>query len=162
MIPAEITNIADQICAKHPDIPQAPYCQQLDYLYSCVCKANALTPSAIAEILDLEAFRILRHRDSIANVITNADSLFAEYSVLSFHMAMHHLNTGSTFSIAAALCSFTSALATSGYISNAESMTFKRELSETLLDFNYAAGKNDFSSFRMASAIRSKKSQNKQ
>ena len=152
-----LIRIAQDLCSENNGMNCEEYANQLNILYGAIFEVGAFDAKIEEEIKEIEKGRIALYKEKICKVVTGPASLVSEYSTISFALAQKSLLNGSVYKIASILDEVISEFSKEGYLSPAEKENLKLLVSESILDFRYAAGNHEFSSFRMAPHIRANK-----
>ena len=156
----EILKLSKYICSFHSEIDAEAYVQQLNMLYGAIYEMDVFQPIMFDEIVDIENSRIKANGVNVIKVINGVETLILEYSKIAFDLARKSLYENRAFRICSALKVVFSELASSSLINKEKKMSFKNTISETELDFGYAAGNHNVASIRMAQLIREYKANN--
>ena len=132
------------------------YLMQLNMLYGAIDELNLWSQNILEEVIEIERERYKKQGLAIENKITNAVMLVFEYSSIAFALANRSLTENKTFEIAKPLKEILSQLVIVS-LSDEERKKYKSVISETELDFVFAAGNHNVSSFRMAPILRNSK-----
>lgn len=108
-------------------------------------------------LLGPEARKLHRIEDLIKENELIPVAAFRMLSDISFELAMRSLETDENFEVAGILRENADKLFNSNRVSLCDKDRLKREMSETLLDFGYAAGNKNIASIRIAPYIRAKR-----
>lgn len=153
----EILKLSKYICSFNSEIDAEAYAEQLNMLYGAVYEMDAFIPIMFDEIVEIENTRI---KANGVKLINSVEILILEYSKIAFDLGRKSLYENRAFRIASALKLVFSELASSSLIDKDTKMSLKNIISETELDFGYAAGNHNVASLRMAQLIREYKANN--
>lgn len=156
----EILKLSKYICSFNSKIDTEAYAEQLNMLYGAVYEMDAFIPIMFDEIVEIENTRIKANGVNVVKLINSVEILILEYSKIAFDLGRKSLYENRAFRIAAALKLVFSELASSSLIDKDTKMSLKNIISETELDFGYAAGNHNVASLRMAQLIREYKANN--
>lgn len=156
----EVIKLAKYICSFNTDIDVEAYTNQLNMLYGVVCEVGAFEPIMFDEVFEIESSRIKKYGASIAKQLVNAEMVVFEYSKIAYDLAVNSLYSNRAYHIAVPLKSVLIELVSSDLIEQDRQANLKTMISESMLDFEYAAGNHNVSSLRMAQRIREYKAQN--
>lgn len=156
----EIMKLSKYICSFNAGIDVDAYAEQLNVLYGAVYELDAFIPIMFDEIVEIETARIKANGVNVIKLINNVEMLILEYSKIAFDLGRKSLYENRAFRIASALKLVISELASSSLIDKDMKLSLKNTISETELDFEYAAGNHNIASLRMAQLIREYKANN--
>lgn len=156
----EVIKLSKYICSFNSGIDAEAYAEQLNMLYGAIYEMGAFQPAMFDEIVEIENSRIKKYGASITQLITNAEMLILEYSKIAFNLATNSLYSNRAFRIAVPLKNVFAELVHSPLIDQEKRTSLKTIISESELDFGYAAGKHNVASLRMAQLIREHKAEN--
>lgn len=156
----EILKLSKYICSFNSEIDAEAYAEQLNMLYGAVYEMDAFVPIMFDEIVEIENTRIKANGVNVVKLINSVEILILEYSKIAFDLGRKSLYENRAFRIASALKLVFSELASSSLIDKDTKMSLKNIISETELDFGYAAGNHNVASLRMAQLIREYKANN--
>lgn len=154
MVNEQIRKVAEYICALNPTIDAAAYVEQLNILYGAIYELISDSEDYSNELIAIEEERIKTHGTSICKRITNPVMLLMEYSQIAFSLAKKSYLSNEKYAVAPFLKNIISQLFSSELIGEKEKKELRVLVSETELDFGYAAGNHAVSSIRMAPIIR--------
>lgn len=154
MVNEQIHKVAKYICALNPTIDAAAYAEQLNILYGAIYEINLDGKEYTNELIAIEEDRIKAHGISISKRITNPIMLMMEYSQIAFSLAQKSYTNKEKYAVAPLLKTIMSQLFSSELIGEKEKKELRVLVSETELDFVFAAGNHNVSSIRMAPIIR--------
>lgn len=156
----EILKLSKYICSFNSEIDAEAYAEQLNMLYGAIYEMDAFVPIMFDEIVEIENTRIKANGVNVTKLINNVEMLILEYSKIAFDLGRKSLYENRAFRIASALKIVITELASSSLIDKDMKMSLKNTISETELDFGYAAGNHNIASLRMAQLIREYKANN--
>lgn len=156
----EILKLSKYICSFNSNIDADAYAEQLNMLYGAVCELDAFIPIMFDEIVEIEMARIKANGVYVIKLINNIEMLIIEYSKIAFDLGRKSLYENRAFRISSALKAVFSELVSSTLIDTDTKLRLKNIISETELDFGYAAGNHNVASLRMAQLIRYYKANN--
>lgn len=156
----EILKLSKYICSLNAGIDVDAYAEQLNMLYGAVYELDAFIPIMFDEIVEIETARIKSNGVDVIKLINNIEMLIIEYSKIAFDLGRKSLYENRAFRIASALKVVFSELVGSALIDKDTKLRLKNIISETELDFGYAAGNHNVASLRMAQLIRDCKANN--
>lgn len=151
---SEILKLSKYICSLNAEIDFEAYAEQLNMLYGAIYESDTFIPIMFDEMVEIETTRIKANSISITKVINNVETLILEYSKIAFDLARKSLYGNRAFRIASVLKVVFSELINSSVINKDMKLSLKNTISETELDFVYAAGNHNVASLRMAQIIR--------
>lgn len=151
---AEILKLSKYICSLNAEIDFEAYAEQLNMLYGAIYETDTFIPIMFDEMVEIETTRIRANGISITKVINNIETLILEYSKIAFDLARKSLYENRAFRIASVLKVVFSELINSSVINKDMKLSLKNTISETELDFVYAAGNHNVASLHMAQIIR--------
>ena len=155
-----IVKLARQLSVS-PDGPdEDKYREQLNMIYGALAETNVLTPAVYRELAEIEQNRISEYGKAVESRVTSPETLLMEYSNIGFAIAQRSLKEGTVFQAAACLRECTVQLFSSLVFSENERKELRKTVSETELDFAFAAGNHKIASLRMAPIIRDYQSRN--
>lgn len=154
MINEQIQKVAKYICALNPAIDAAAYLEQLNILYGAIYEIGSHGAEYTNELIEIEENRVSHYGPSIAGRIANPSVLMMEYSQIAFFLAQQSHFHQKKYAVAPALRSIVQQLFASELIDEKGKKALRTLVSETELDFGYAAGNHAVSSIRMAPIIR--------
>ena len=154
MVNEQIHKVAKYICALNPTIDAAAYAEQLNILYGAIYEISLDGKDYANELIAIEEDRIKAHGTSISKRITNPIMLMMEYSQIAFSLAQKSYTSKEKYAVAPLLKTIMSQLFSSELIGEKEKKELRVLVSETELDFGFAAGDHNVSSIRMAPIIR--------
>lgn len=154
MINEQIRKIAKYICALNPAIDAAAYTEQLNILYGAIYEITPDGKDYANELIAIEEDRIKAHGSAISRRINNPIMLMMEYSQIAFTLAQKSYSSKEKYAVAPLLKTIMSELFSSELIGAKEKKELRVLVSETELDFSFAAGNHNVSSVRMAPIIR--------
>lgn len=154
MVNEQIHKVAKYICALNPTIDAAAYAEQLNILYGAIYEISLDGKDYANELIAIEEDRIKAHGTSISKRITNPIMLMMEYSQIAFSLAQKSYTSKEKYAVAPLLKTIMSQLFSSELIGEKEKKELRVLVSETELDFGFAAGNHNVSSIRMAPIIR--------
>lgn len=154
MVNEQIHKVAKYICALNPTIDAAAYAEQLNILYGAIYEISLDGKDYANELIAIEEDRIKAHGTSISKRISNPIMLMMEYSQIAFSLAQKSYTSKEKYAVAPLLKTIMSQLFSSELIGEKEKKELRVLVSETELDFGFAAGNHNVSSIRMAPIIR--------
>lgn len=157
MMHPEIAKLAKYLSALYPEIEEAPYARQLNMLYGALYAMGPVSPAMFHELIEIEESRIDDYGASIAYEIENAAMLVTEYSEIAFNLAQRSLDEDKVYAVASGLQELVVQLLATDLIPADIRQELRATVSETVLDFVYAAGNHNISSLRMAHVIQGKR-----
>lgn len=147
-------NLIARIIEQFPSLQRQSYEQEFRMLYGLLWEFNTITEHQENEILYIESKRISEKYDYGVEETLSPAGLLMRYSKLAFLLAKEHCNSGKTFDIASQINEYFLAFVHDDFLTKDEKQRFRKEISETQLDFKYASGHDRFSSLRMMPYIR--------
>lgn len=156
----EILKLSKYICSFNAGIDVDAYAEQLNMLYGAVHELDAYIPTMLNEIVEIETARIKTNGVEVIKVINNIEMLIIEYSKIAFELGRKSLYENRAFHIASALKVVFSDFVGSNLIDKDTKLKLKNIISETELDFGYAAGNHNVASLRIAQLIRAHNANN--
>ena len=154
----DISKIVVHMCHLYQFLDKELYAEQINMLYGAIFQIRSISTDLEHEIIELEKERIRCYGGTVENTIKDVVTLIREYSKWSFYLAERSFEYNKSYEIAKELQKvFTGLVDTKSLVNETMKNELRVMISETELDFLYAAGNHAVSSLRLAPIIRDAK-----